>query len=197
MSLNFGQRRLLPQFILASGSPRRRHLLESVGLTFEAVESGVDESQREDEQPEQYALRMACEKARTVSLRNPTVLVLGADTVVDLDGEVLGKPTSAAEAKSTLLRLSGRTHRVITAIALAKDGTILEHETVCSWVTFRRLSPEEIDAYILSREPFDKAGAYGVQGLGRNFVEEISGSFTNVMGLPLENVLPALKRNLL
>src|SRR5579883_2686490 len=176
MSLNFGQRRLLPQFILASGSPRRRHLLESVGLTFEAVESGVDESQREDEQPEQYALRMACEKARTVSLR---------------------KPTGAAEAKSTLLRLSGRTHRVITAIALAKDGTILEHETVCSWVTFRRLSPEEIDAYILSREPFDKAGAYGVQGLGRNFVEEISGSFTNVMGLPLENVLPALKRNLL
>ncbi len=187
----------MKRFILASASPRRRRLLSAVGLEFDVVETAVVEQALEGEPPQEFALRMARSKALAASALNPERLVLAADTIVDLEGEIIGKPKSPDEARRTLSRLSGRTHTVITALAIAQAGEILEHEAVLSQVAFRALSGQEMEAYILSREPFDKAGAYGVQGLGRSFVEHIDGSFSNVMGLPIENALAALKRHLL
>jgi septum formation protein len=187
----------MQRFILASASARRRRLLSAVGLEFDVVETGVAEEPLEGEMPRDFALRMACSKALAASAINLERLVLGADTIVELEGEIIGKPKTDDEARSILARLSGRTHTVITALAIAHGGKILESEAVLSRVTFRALSGEEIDAYVLSREPFDKAGAYGVQGLGRSFVTQLEGSFSNVMGLPVENALVALKRHLL
>jgi septum formation protein len=185
------------RFILASASPRRRHLLSALGLEFDVVETAVVEEPLDGEPPREFALRIACAKALAASHVNPAHLVLAADTIVELDGETIGKPKNPEDARRILSRLSGRSHTVITALALAREGKILEHEAVLSQVTFRALSSQEIENYILSREPFDKAGAYGVQGRGRSFIEDIEGSFSNVMGLPVERALKALKRYLL
>jgi len=182
------------KIILASGSPRRRQLLAAAGLSFDVIESGVPEEHADGELARDYALRMAREKACAVSLRAAGALVVGADTVVVCDAVILEKPASGDDARRMLRMLSGRSHVVITAFALARDGTTLESEAVESRVTFRNLGDAEIDEYIATDEPFDKAGAYGIQGLGAGFISRLEGSRANVMGLPTEQVVAALAR---
>lgn len=180
--------------ILASASPRRRQLLGAAGIPFEVVESLVPERHLPAEPPSDYALRMAREKAAAVSARFPDAIVIGADTVVICGTQILEKPADSADARRMLATLSGRTHTVVTAFALARDGRILESSPVLSQVTFRQLTDAEIDDYIKTEEPFDKAGAYGIQGLGGGFISRLEGSRDNVMGLPAEQVVAALAR---
>src|SRR5216683_3607812 len=180
--------------ILASGSPRRRQLLGDAGFAFEVIESGLAEGHVGDEPALDYALRMAREKARAVSLRDRSAIVVGADTVVVCDAMILEKPASSADARRMLTMLSGRSHVVVTAFALARDGMIVEIEAVESRVTFRVLSDTEIAEYVASGEPLDKAGAYGIQGRGGGFISHVEGSRANVMGLPTERVVAALMR---
>jgi PLP dependent protein len=184
------------KIILASGSPRRRQLLGAAGITFDVIESGIAEKHAVGEAPRDYALRMAREKARAVSIRAPHAIVVGADTIVVCDAAILEKPGSPADARRMLTMLSGRTHIVITAFAIARDGAIRESAALESRVTFRTLAEAEIDEYIATGEPFDKAGAYGIQGLGGGFISHLEGSRDNVMGLPTEQVVAALTRQL-
>lgn len=171
--------------ILASGSPRRRQLLEQIGLTFVVRSSDVDESVSPGLTPAQVVESLSARKGEAVAAEAaPGDLVLSADTVVALDGAILGKPRDRAEAEAMLTALSGRTHQVYTGVTLLQDGRRLtEHEVTA--VTFRPLSPEEIAAYVSTGEPMDKAGAYGIQGLGALLVERLEGDYFNVMGLPL------------
>lgn len=170
---------------LASGSPRRRELLTQLGLRFERVITDVEEQRREEESAQHYVRRLAREKALAGVAAAPQDLpVLGADTIVVLNGEVLEKPRDTVHAADMLARLSGQTHQVLTAVALADR----QHELDClvvTEVTFRLLTPQDIADYIASGEPMDKAGAYGIQGLGGNFVRKINGSYHAVVGLPL------------
>ncbi len=187
--------RAAAKLVLASGSPRRRALLSAAGLSFSIIESRLHERVRPGERPEEFALRMARDKAAAVSRRIADALVLGADTVVEIDGEILGKPKHDDEARAMLRRLSGRTHLVVTAFAIARAGAILEAEAVRSYVTFRTLEAVEIDAYVASREPFDKAGGYGIQEGGAEFIAAVEGARDNVMGLPMREVMAALARH--
>ncbi|QHM73625.1 Maf family protein [Mixta intestinalis] len=170
---------------LASGSPRRRELLAQLGLRFERLLTEVEEQRRAEESAQHYVRRLAREKAQAgVAVAPQDLPVLGADTIVVLNGEVLEKPRDAAHAAEMLMRLSGNTHQVMTAVALADR----QHELDClvqTEVTFRLLTPQDIHDYIASGEPMDKAGAYGIQGLGGNFVRKINGSYHAVVGLPL------------
>ncbi|HTQ23597.1 MAG TPA: Maf family protein [Candidatus Binataceae bacterium] len=184
------------RLILASTSPRRRDLLAAAGVEFELAESGVAEERRPDEPAAKFALRMAEEKALAVSWRAADALVLGADTVVDCGGEILGKPRDYADAHRMLRSLSGVIHVVVTAFALARGGRIAESRAISSRVRFRELGDEEIHAYIRTGEPMDKAGAYGIQAEGAGLVVEVEGERDNVMGLPVAEVLAALRRNL-
>ncbi|SRR5579875_951137 len=184
-----------PPLVLASTSPRRRQLLQGAGLGFEIVESGVDEQMRQSESGRSFALRMACEKALAVSGRRPDALVLGADTVVEIEGEILGKPQTPDEARSMLQKLSGRVHRVFTGFALARRSIIVESAAVLSQVRFRELARADIERYIATQEPYDKAGGYAVQGEAGEFIAAVEGSITNVMGLPIDEVLEALRRH--
>ena len=172
--------------VLASASPRRRELLTTLGIAFEVVPSGVPEVRRPDEPPPAFAQRIAREKALDVARRRPGCFVLGADTVV-VAGEVLfGKPHDRADARRMLQRLSGTAHQVLTAVALVDPQGGVREVLAESTVEFRALGAQEIDDYLDSGEAFDKAGAYAVQGLARAFVVRVSGSFSNVVGLPLE-----------
>ena len=182
------------RLILASGSPRRKALLCSAGLRFDIIESGINEMRAAGESGRDYALRIACEKALSVSARVPGTLVLAADTVVVCDDKILVKPNDQDEARQMLAMLSGRTHTVVTAYALALASAILEAEPVLSQVTFRPLSSAEIDEYVATGEPLDKAGAYGIQGRGSDFIAMVVGARDNVMGLPMREVLAALAR---
>jgi len=172
--------------ILASASPRRCQLLEQLGLTFQVDAPSVDETPRPGESPEDYALRLSEEKAFQVSWRHPDSVVIGADTVVVLNGDLLGKPRDPDHARKILSKLSGQTHQVITGITvLWPPRRIYMNEAVVTEVTFKKLSREEIDNYVATGEPMDKAGAYGIQGKGALLVEKISGCYNNVVGLPL------------
>ena len=175
--------------ILASGSPRRRELLSSAGVSFEVRPADVDESVRPGEAPRAYAVRVATDKANAVA--GP--LVLAADTVVALGDDVLGKPRDVEDARRTLERLSGRTHRVFTAVVLSNAGRV-KSRLVSTEVTFRVLTVADIDRYVSTGEPMDKAGAYGIQGLGGALVDRVRGSYTNVIGLPLRETLALLDR---
>jgi septum formation protein len=170
--------------ILASGSPRRAELLRAAGIAFEASPPAVDESLRADESPEQYVRRLAVDKAETGARRHPGRVVLGADTTVVFDGEVLGKPVDGADAARMLRTLSGRTHQVITGVAVAGPAGTLEAAAFTE-VAIRALTDEEIAQYIASGEPMDKAGAYAIQGRAAAFVTRVDGSYTNVVGLPV------------
>ena len=185
------------KLILASGSPRRRELLTRARIDFEVVQSGLDEIRDARRRARDYALRMARDKALAVArscIR--TRLVLAADTVVECAGEILEKPTDAHDATRMLATLSGRTHTVVTAFAIAIEWRESSRiEAVLSRVTFRPLSPEEIATYIATGEPFDKAGAYGIQGIGGGFISRVEGSRDNVMGLPTEEVIAALRQH--
>ena len=180
--------------VLASASPRRRELLAQIGLSFEQRPVDVDETPHKDEAADLYVLRMAREKAvmcqRALA---PGPVILGADTAVVLDGEILGKPRNRADARRMLDQLSGRVHRVMSGVALAGDEAVRER-VVTTEVRFRLLCREEIEAYLETDEPWDKAGAYGIQGLGGAFVSAISGSYSAVVGLPLEAVADLLQQ---
>jgi septum formation protein len=183
------------RLVLASASPRRRQLLAQAGLEFEIVESGIDEHRRDGESGPDFARRMACEKAAAVSLRRLDALVLGADTVVEIDGEILGKPLDPPQARAMLRKLSGRVHRVFTGFALAHAGQVVESAAIASGVRFRALSGAEVEQYIATNEPYDKAGGYAIQGDAGDFIAAVEGSTANVMGLPIDEVLAALHRH--
>ena len=172
---------------LASGSPRRRELLGQIGVPFSTLPTVIDETPLANEAAVAHVQRLACAKAQAglASLAVPgTAVVLGADTSVVLGGRILGKPESRAEALSMLAALSGQTHEVLTAVALANSQRC-EVRVVSSQVSFRTLSTAEIEAYWASGEPQDKAGSYAIQGLGAVFVADLHGSFSAVVGLPL------------
>ncbi len=172
--------------ILASASPRRSELLHSVGLVFEVAPSQAEEHGVQGESPSLAALRWAGQKAKMVADRYPRGWVLAADTIVVLGDRILGKPRDPQEAAIMLGTLSGCVHDVITGICLVRaDRNFERAEAVRTQVRFKRLTRPEIDAYVLTGEPLDKAGAYGIQGMGSFMVESICGSYTNVVGLPL------------
>jgi nucleoside triphosphate pyrophosphatase len=181
-----------PAIVLASGSPRRRELLAAAGVRFRCVESGVHEERGAHEGARDYAMRLARDKAVAVSVREPSALVIGADTVVECAGEILEKPVDAADARRMLRRLAARTHTVVTAFAIARAGRVAASDAVISRVTFRDLADQEIDEYVSTGEPFDKAGGYGIQGLAAGFIATVNGPRDNVMGLPVRDVLAAL-----
>ena len=184
------------RLVLASASPRRRELLAQLNLPFEVIPSAAPEVPRLGEPAEAFARRVAQDKARDVAGRSPGAFVLGADTVVVVDGAIFGKPTDRDDARRMLQALSGRTHRVLTAVALLDPAGCAEEILVESQVEFRRLSADEIEPYLASDEPFDKAGAYAVQGVARTFVCQVRGSHSNVIGLPLDEVAALLRRHL-
>jgi septum formation protein len=182
------------KIILASSSPRRKELLETVGIRFEIINPSADETMIADETAEDFALRVSVEKASSVSRRmDGQCVVIGADTVVVVDGEILGKPSDEDEAATMLNKISGRGHRVLTAFSIVKPpGEVLHSEIVATKVRIKPLAAHEIEGYIKTGEPMDKAGAYGIQGIGSFMVREIEGSYTNVVGLPLVELLQAL-----
>lgn len=179
------------KIVLASASPRRRELLSQLGLKFEVRVSSVKERKGED--PVEAAEQAAISKASEVAGRTPEAVVIGADTVVVVDGEILGKPASASEAEEMLRKLSGKAHQVITGVAVVDSSgrRMVDHEITT--VFFAPLSEEEVRAYIESGEGHDKAGAYAIQGLGALFIPRIEGSYTNVVGLPLAKLYEMLK----
>ena len=182
------------RFILASASPRRIELLSLLGLRFEIMPSHVDEAFVAGETPEEHVLRLSEAKAMTASVLHPDAWVMGADTIVIINGEVLGKPRTPDEAKEMLSKLSGRVHTVFTGFTVTrKSAHILIRNAIESSVRFREISEDEMMWYIRSEEPYDKAGGYAVQGMGAFFIKEIHGSYTNVMGLPLCEVVDVLK----
>ena len=179
------------EVILASQSPRRRDLLDLIGITHVVRPADIDESVLPDEAPIPHCERLARSKAATLAVRSPDAVVIAADTIVVLDGEILGKPADGGEARATLARLSGRTHTVHTAMAVALGGqTVSAVESV--QVTFRPLTADEIAAYVATGEPMDKAGAYGIQGFGATIVERIDGDYFSVMGLGLRRLVALL-----
>lgn len=179
------------RLVLASSSPRRRLLLVAAGFSFDAVPADVEEAALPGEPPEVMVERLALQKARTAA--GPDRVVLAADTVVVLGGDVLGKPADVEDAVAMLLRLSGRTHRVLTGWAVVGPETA-ESGVAETRVRFRRFDEEEARAYAATGEPLDKAGAYGYQGAGRRLVDDVDGPRSNVIGLPLAAVVPALER---
>jgi len=183
--------------ILASRSPRRRKLLAQLGLDFEVHPSDLDENASNHRLPEQLVEQLALEKARAVAARFPEALTLGADTIVVLDGDVLNKPADEAEARAMLRRLSGRTHTVYTGVALvhpASQREVVDYEA--TQVTFAPLTDAEIDAYVATGSPLDKAGAYGIQDdYGAVFIRRIEGDYYNVVGLPLHRLYRMLRNH--
>jgi septum formation protein len=176
--------------ILASASPRRSEILRAAGWEFTVAAADVDETPFPDEAPADYVERLAQAKASAVAVGHPGRLVLGADTTVVIDGEILGKPVDAEDARRMLRLLSGRWHQVLTGVALIRIGADplerVTHQT--TEVKFAPLSGEEIDWYVGTGEPMDKAGAYAVQGQGAIFIEQIRGDYWNVVGLPIQLV---------
>jgi septum formation protein len=179
--------------VLASASPRRRELLNLIGLTHEVVPADVDESTRAGELPAAYVERVARDKAHAIAARARDALIIAADTTVVLGGDIIAKPADAADARRMIGRLAGTTHDVYTGIAIAYGGrTESAVERVA--VTFRALTTGEIDAYVATGEPLDKAGAYGIQGFGATIVERIEGDYFSVMGLGLRRLVELMQR---
>lgn len=184
---------MVQPLVLASQSPRRKELLEVLGLPFSIVLPDVDESPREGESPETYVVRVARDKALNVASRVRESVVLSADTVVTIDGEILGKPRDAADAMGMLQKLSGREHTVLTAVCVIDQLKGHKREGIeRTTVWFRQMTDREIDDYIQRENVLDKAGAYAIQGFASVFIPKISGSYSNVMGLPLTLVYELL-----
>lgn len=180
------------KIVLASSSPRRKELLETAGIDFEIDVEGVDEI-LQGSTPEEKVCSIAAQKCRPVAARRPNDCVIGADTVVSVDGDILGKPHGRRDAENMLRRLSGREHTVYTGVCISAHGK----ETVFSEATkvkFFDLSDEEISEYVASGEPMDKAGAYGIQGLGCTLIEGICGDYFNVVGLPVARTVREIKK---
>ena len=187
---------LKEKLILASGSPRRAEILRAVGWPFEVVAPNVDEKRFAAEDAVSYVRRLAQLKAETVAAKVSEGLVLGADTVVVIDGEILGQPRNDEEARRMLQSLNGKWHDVLTGVALARSGqasqSLIDHET--TRVRFSQMSDVEIDWYVSTGEPRDKAGAYAIQGKAALFIEEIEGDYFNIVGLPVRLVYELLRK---
>ena len=183
----------VPAVILASQSPRRRELLTLIGIAHQVLPADIDKSVMPDEAPAPHAERLARAKAHALAEKHPHAVVIAADTIVVVDGDILGKPRDEAHAAEMLRRLSGREHTVFTAIAVARDART-ESAVEAVDVTFRALTDAEIKAYIATREPMDKAGAYGIQGYGATIVERVNGDYFSVMGLGLRRLVELLAR---
>lgn len=179
--------------MLASASPRRRELLELIGIVYTAVPADIDESMIGEERGGALAERLAREKAAVVAQRYPDAFVIAADTVVDLDGRLMAKPGTEAEAFEMLSALGGKTHTVFTGMACAFNGEIKSAVDVVS-VTFRNLSDTELHEYVATGEPMDKAGAYGIQGYGATIVQHIDGDYFAVMGLSLVRLVDIMNQ---
>jgi septum formation protein len=182
------------RIILASASPRRIELLKLTGLPFDSMPAGIEETVLPNENPRRHVRRLSKEKARFIAKTHPDSWVIGADTIVFIDGEIIGKPASPEDARIILAKLSGRRHQVFTGFCITnieRETTICE--VVRSSVIFRKLDADEIFWYTNTAEPYDKAGAYAVQGISAMFIREIKGSFTNVMGLPMCELVEKLK----
>lgn len=180
------------QVVLASSSPRRRELLALVGIPHEVQPANIDEALRPRENPRRYAERLAREKASAVATRDPNLITIGADTIVVINRKILGKPADADQAGAMLRQLSGREHTVVTAVAVSR-GKKLRSAVDEVRVRFRTLRADEIDAYIATGEPMDKAGAYGIQGYGATIVECINGDYFAVMGMSLVRLVGLLR----
>ena len=178
--------------VLASQSPRRRQLLELIGIKHEVRPSDIDESVNVGELPEQYAERVAREKASTASVAHPDALVVAADTIVVIDDVILGKPRDVIDAERMLAMLSGRTHTVMTAVAVCHGGRMASGVEIVD-VTFAPLDDRQISEYVATGEPMDKAGAYGIQGYGATIVRRIDGDYFAVMGLSLVRLVALLR----
>ncbi len=186
-----------PKLILASASPRRQELLHEAGVEFEVFPADISEDLNPGEAPLNYALRMAQEKALKVAKRFPDSYVLGADTIVIVDDEVLGKPRNAQDAGRMLTMLSGRGHQVTTAVSLVAPGQPTETRSCTTKVYFRKLGNDEIQRYVASGEPLDKAGAYAIQGGAAPWVIRLEGDYSNVVGLPVPLVAEMLRKMLI
>ena len=188
-----------PRLILASASPRRRELLSHLGISFDVLPADVDEAPIAGESPLALALRLSRSKAVTLSHKYPDAAVIGADTVVAVSGtggmEILGKPADATDAAKMLGKLSGKKHVVVTGFSIVCGAPAIDvAQAVSTDVFFRAMSDDEIADYVATGEPLDKAGAYGIQGAGGIFVESITGSYSNVVGLPMCELYLALKK---
>jgi septum formation protein len=186
-----------PELILASSSPRRQELLREIGISFQVHAANINEDQIAGETPIAYALRLAQEKAQAVAAHYPQSYVLGADTIVVVDGEVLGKPKDQQDAARMLRLLSGRGHEVTTAVSVVAPGTVApgtlaETRASTTKVYFREIAEDEIQQYVAGGEPMDKAGAYAIQGGASRWADRIDGEFSNVVGLPLSLVTDML-----
>jgi septum formation protein len=181
-----------PPLVLASGSPRRRQLLEQIGLRFDVEPAEADESVLPGEEAVAHVRRLALDKARVVAARRPDAIVMAGDTVVVLDGEIMAKPGDRADAVAMLLRLQGRTHRVETGVAVVAPVGREAAEVVGADVHFRPFDRAFAEAYVATGEPMDKAGAYGIQGYGALLVDRVDGDFFAVVGFPVARVVGML-----
>ena len=182
-----------PRIVLASQSPRRAELIGRLGLDFDTVPADIDETARDGEDPAAYAERLAREKAQAIAVSRPDALVVGSDTIVVIDGDLLGKPRDRQQAVEMLLRLEGREHEVCTGIAVV-HGDRVESGLERVRVRFRALDRRACEEYVATGEPMDKAGAYGIQGFGSALVEGVDGDYFAVMGLPVVHMLKLLER---
>ena len=185
---------LSDRLILASASPRRIELMKRTGLPFDPIPANIEESVMPNESPRRHVLRLARGKTRCIANTHPESWVIGADTIVFIDGEIIGKPSTPEDARMILEKLSGRTHQVFTGFCIMnieRETTI--SEVVRSSVIFRDIGADEISWYTDTPEPYDKAGAYAVQGISAVFIRGIKGSFTNVMGLPMCEIIEKLR----
>ena len=181
------------KIILASASPRRQMLLSGAGVPFEVCVSAAEESTCAVWSPQKSVRELAKRKATEVAANYPNAYVIGADTLVSCDGEVLGKPIDAADARAMLRRLSGRTHHVQTGVCVILPNGVKLTFCEVSAVTFRTLTEAEICAYVATKEPLDKAGAYAIQGKGRDLVEKFTGDYANIIGLPVDRLVMILQ----
>ncbi|MFQ5445156.1 MAG: Maf family protein [Nitrospinales bacterium] len=181
-------------FILASRSPRRIQFLKELGVKFQSEPSPVEEVIQPDKTPEENALQVARDKALWAAEQHKGAFVLGADTLVSLNGDIIGKPVDHEDARRILKKLSGREHQVITGVAIINPNNELFEQAVTSKVKIKPLTDEEISRYIRSGEPMDKAGAYAIQGKGSSLVASYQGSYSNIVGLPIETVEDLLKQ---
>jgi len=185
----------MKEIILASASPRRKKLLEQIGLPIKVVPSNIDEKLNPRLKPKGQAEELSLEKAQTVAEKYPDAIIIAADTIVYIQGDILGKPKNLEDARRMIKKLQGKTHSVITGFTiLHKASQKSITDSVETAVTFRKLKESEIKNYIKIEKPLDKAGGYGVQGAGALLLESINGDFFNVVGLPLSKVIPLLKK---
>lgn len=181
----------MKKIILASNSPRRKELLEKNGIDFVVKPADIDETMDQNKSPKENVLAVSMKKCMAISKDYPNEEILAADTIVVLDNKIYGKPKNAEDAYQMLKKLSGKTHEVITGVAIYKDGKYVNFDVV-SKVTFKELTNEEIYAYIKTKEPLDKAGAYAIQGKGLKLIKGYSGELENIIGLPVKEVLEKL-----